>query len=155
VSESEKTSKKSSKKASEKASQKAKEGAALADTPVPELYAEYQADYKKAKFAAETAKNKRKATATKMIQFYANLLSEDAKCMWNKIVKEQMEADPFKDLQGMTRKGPRELLCESFNNCIMFHLLTVILNNAAEQEKAFPTFSRSPRGLACVSSYSA
>jgi hypothetical protein len=57
--------------------------------------------------------------------------------MWNKIVKEQMEAYPFKDLQGMSKKGPRGLLHESFNNCIMLHLLTVFPNNAAEQEKYY------------------
>jgi hypothetical protein len=72
-----------------------------------------------------------------MFQFYANLLSSDAKYAWNTIVREQMEADPFKDLQGVSRKGPRELLCESFNKCVMFHLLTVFPNNAAEQEKYY------------------
>jgi hypothetical protein len=109
----------------------------LADAPDPELGVEYQADYKKAKLAAEAAKNKRKATATKMFQFYANLLSTDAKYAWSKIVKEQTEADSFKDLQGVFRKGPRGLLCESFNDCIMFHLLIVSPNNAAEQEKYY------------------
>jgi hypothetical protein len=123
------------KKASEKASQKTKEGAALADASAPELCVEYQADYKKAKLAAKTTKNKRKAAATKMFQFYANLLSLDAKYAWNKIVKEQMEVDPFKDLQGVSRKGPMGLLRESCDDCIMFHLLTVFPNNAAEQEK--------------------
>jgi hypothetical protein len=135
MSKGEKTSKKTSKKASEKASLKAKEGAALADAPDQELRAEYQADYKKAKSTAEAAKNKRKAAATKMFQFYANLLSADAKYAWNKIVKEQMEADLFKDLQGVSRKGPRGPLCESFNDCVMFHLFTVFPNNVAEQEK--------------------
>ncbi len=121
---SKKASKKSLKKASEKALQMTKEGVALANAPASELHAEYQADYKKAKFAAETAKNKRKATATKTFQFYMNLLSLDAKYAWNKIVKEQMEADPFKDLQGVSRKGPRGLLGESFDDCNMFHHLT-------------------------------
>jgi hypothetical protein len=132
-----KTSKKSIKKASEKALQKTKEGAALANAPAPELHAEYQADYQKTKFAAETAKNKREAAATKMFQFYANLLSLDAKYAWNKIVKEQTEADPFKDCQGMSRKVPRRLLRESFDDCIMFHFLAVFPNNAAEQEKYY------------------
>ncbi len=104
----------------------------MANEPAPELRAEYQADYEKAKFAAETAKNKCKAAATKMFQFYANLLSLDAKYAWNKIVKEQTEADPFKDLQGVSRKGPRRLCQESFDDCILFHLLTVFPNNAAE-----------------------
>jgi hypothetical protein len=35
----------------------------------------------------------------------------------------------------VSRKGPRGLLRESFNKCIMFHLLTS--NNAAEQEKYY------------------
>ncbi len=85
----------------------------------------------------ETAKNKRKTAATEMFQFYVSLLSLDAKYPWNKIVQEQMEANPFKDLQGMSRKGPRGLLHESFNKCVMFHLLTVFPNNAAEQEKYY------------------
>ncbi len=85
----------------------------------------------------ETAKNKKEVAATKMFQFYAKLLSSDAKYAWNKIVWEQTEADPFKDLQGMSRKGPRGLLHESFDKCIMFHLLTVFPNNAAEQEKYY------------------
>jgi hypothetical protein len=44
----------------------------------------------------------------------------------------------------MSRKGPRGLLHESFDKCVMFHLLTVFPNNAAEQEKLEPR-SRLPR----------
>jgi hypothetical protein len=69
-----------------------------------------------------------------MFQFYANLFSSDAKYAWNKIVLEQTEADPYKDLRHVSKKGPRGLTGESFNECIMFHLLTVFPNNAAEQE---------------------
>jgi hypothetical protein len=134
---SKKASKKSPKRSPEKALQKTKESMALTNAPAPELLAEYQADYNKAKFAAETAKFKREAAATKMFQFDANLLSLDAKYAWNKIIKEQTDADPFKYLQGMSRKGPRGLLQESFEDCIMFHLLTVFPNITAEQEKYY------------------
>jgi hypothetical protein len=72
-----------------------------------------------------------------MFQFYANLLSVDAKYAWNKIVKEQMEADPYKDLQGVSKKGPRGSLRKSFDDCMMFHLFTVFPNNAVEQEKYY------------------
>jgi hypothetical protein len=51
----------------------------LAYASAPELCAEYQAIYDKASFAKETAKNKCKAAATEMFQFYANLLSLDAR----------------------------------------------------------------------------
>jgi hypothetical protein len=61
----------------------------------------------------------------------------DAKYAWNKVVWEQTEADPYKDLKGVSRKRPRGLLRESFNKCVMFHLLTVFPNNAAEQEKNY------------------
>jgi hypothetical protein len=90
----------------EKTSQKTKEGAALSDAPAPDLHQEYKALYKKAVLAKETAKSQKEAAATKMFQFYANLLSSDAKYVWNKIVWEQTEADLFKDLKGMSRKGP-------------------------------------------------
>jgi hypothetical protein len=141
---SKKAAKKASKKASgkncsekEKAFMKTKKGAALSDAPTPDLWEEYKALCEKAMFAKETAKNKKEAAVTEMFQFYANLLSLEAKYAWNKIVREQTEADRFKDLKGMSRKGPRGLLRESFDECIMFHLLTVFPNNAAEQEKYY------------------
>jgi hypothetical protein len=37
----------------------------------------------------------------------------------------------------VSRKGPRGLSRESFDDYVMFHLLTVFLNNAAEQEKYY------------------
>ncbi len=82
----------------EKASQKTKEGAALLDAPAQNLCEEYKALYEKAILVKKTAKNQKEAAATKMFQFYANLLSLDAKYVWNKIVRKQTEADPFKDL---------------------------------------------------------
>jgi hypothetical protein len=144
TSKAEKASKKASKKEpakksseKEKASKKTKEGTFFANAPVPELCNEYQALYDKATFTKETAKKQCKAAATKRVQFHANLLSLNAKYAWNKIVREQMEADPFKDCQGVSRKGPRGLLHESFDECFLFHLLTVFPNNAGEQEKYY------------------
>jgi hypothetical protein len=64
-------------------------------------------------------------------------LFSDAKYTWNKIVREQTEADPYKDLQGMSKKGSRGLTRESFDECGMFRLLTMFPNNAAEQEKYY------------------
>jgi hypothetical protein len=109
----------------------------MADATAPDLCAEYKAVYKKATHVKETSKIQRDAAATEMFQFYANLLSLDAMYAWNKIVREQMEADPYKDLQGVSKKSPRGLTRESFDECIMFHLLTVFPNNAAEQEKYY------------------
>jgi hypothetical protein len=110
---------------------------APSNASAPELCKEYKAIYEKAILMEETTKNQKDAAATRMFQFYANLLSLDAKYAWNKIVHEQMDMDPYKDLKGVSRKGPRGLSRESFDDCIMFHLLSVFPNNAAEQEKYY------------------
>ncbi len=47
------------------------------------------------------------AAANKMFAFYTNLLSVEAKYVWNKIIEEQMEGDPCVDLQGVSQKDPR------------------------------------------------
>jgi hypothetical protein len=75
------------------------------------------------------------AAANLMFTFYLNLLSPESKYAWNKIVVEQTEDNPYVNLQGVSLKGPRGMSCESFNNCIMFHLLTAFPINTAEQEK--------------------
>jgi hypothetical protein len=120
-----------------KASQKTKEGAALTDATALELCNEHKVIYKKAIHMKETAKIPKDAAATKIFSFTQKTLSSNAKYAWNKIVWEQTEADPYKDLKGMSRKGPRGLTRESFDDCIMFHLLTVFPNNTAEQEKYY------------------
>jgi hypothetical protein len=113
------------------------EGAAMTNTTAQELHEESKALYVKASLANKAAKIRKEAAATEMFQFYTNLLSSDAKYVWNKIVHKQTEADSYKDLQDESKKGPRGLTHELFDNCIMFHLLTVFPNNAAEQEKYY------------------
>jgi hypothetical protein len=44
----------------------------------------------------------------------------------------ESNGDPYTDLQGCSKKGPRGILCKSSNDCVMFFLLTVFSNNAAE-----------------------
>jgi hypothetical protein len=77
------------------------------------------------------------AAASKMFSFYSNLLSPKSKYAWNKIVSKQTEGNPYVNLQGDTQEGPRGMSCQSFNNCVMFHLLTAFPINAAEQEKYY------------------
>ncbi len=57
-------------KNSKKASQMLKEGAATVDAIAPELRAERYKDLEKARFAAETAKNKKESDTKEMFQFY-------------------------------------------------------------------------------------
>ena len=57
----------------------------------------------------------------------------------DKVFQEQTNANPYTDLQGLTRKGPRGMPHQSFEDCVMFHLLTVFPNSAAEQERYYIT----------------
>ncbi len=101
------------------------------------MKAGFQVDLEKAKQAQETAQGAMTAAATLMFTFYSNLLSPKSKYAWNKIVVEQMESNPHVNLQGVSLEGPRGMSRESFNDCIMFHLLTAFPINAAEQEKYY------------------
>jgi hypothetical protein len=106
---------------SNKSSKKAKEAEAATKASDQEIQANFQADLKKAKEAAENAKGGMTASANKMFAFYANLLLVEAKYAWNKIVEEQMEGNPYVDLQGISQKGPRGVSHQSFDNSVMFH----------------------------------
>jgi hypothetical protein len=75
----------------------------------------------------------------KMFQFYTNFLAVEAKYAWNKIVTEQMQSYPYVDIQGISQKGPRRALRQSFEDWVLFHLLTVFPINAVEQEKYYIT----------------
>jgi hypothetical protein len=94
-------------------------------------------DLQKAKQAQSTAKGTMTAAVSKMFTFYSNLLSPESKYSWNKIVGKQTESDPYVNLQGDSLEGPRGMSRESFNDCVMFHLLTAFPINAAEQEKYY------------------
>jgi hypothetical protein len=105
------------------------------------LCANIMAELKQAVEAAEevTARRLFDKMAEDMFQLYANLLSVNARYTWNKIVQDQINAGPHTDLQGSTKKGPRGLLHKSFNDWVMFHLLTMFPNSVAEQERYYIT----------------
>jgi hypothetical protein len=77
------------------------------------------------------------AAANLMFTFYSKLLSPKSKYAWNKIFVKQTESNPYVNLQGVSLEGPRGMSCESFNDCVMFHLLTALPINTAEQEKYY------------------
>ncbi len=145
------TTSKCKKKALAKAKEAAKEALANAHETKPEAKGAveatnvtedlmkdgFQVDLEKAKQACETAQGAMTAAANLMFTFYLNLLSPKSKYAWNKIVVEQMESNLFVNLQGVSLEGPRGMLRDSFNDCVMFYLLTAFPINAAEQEKYY------------------
>ncbi len=102
-----------------------------------DMKASFSSDLEKAKQAQRIAKGAMTAAMSKMFSFYLNLLSPESKYTWNKIVSEQTEGNLYVNLQGDTLEGPRGMLHQSFNNWVMFHLLTAFPINAAEQEKYY------------------
>jgi hypothetical protein len=94
-------------------------------------------DLEKAKQAQGIAKGAMTAAASKMFIFYSNLLSPESKYAWNNNVDKLTENDPFVNLQGDSLEGPRGMSCKLFDDCIMFHPLTVFPMNAAEQKKYY------------------
>jgi hypothetical protein len=98
------------------------------------MQGKYLSEIKQAQEAIDKAKTKGEQAAADMFQLYKNLLSINTKYMWKEIVHKQMASDPYTDLQGCSKKGPRGLLCKSLDDCVMFHLLTVFPNNTAEQD---------------------
>ena len=79
-----------------------------------------------------------KATAAEgFFLLYANLLSEEARLRWDKIVSCQVGTAPWTDLQGNEHKKEREKSMESFQDCITFHLLDMFPGDAAEQQRFY------------------
>jgi hypothetical protein len=95
----------------------------------------FQADLEKAKKTAKHAKGVMTAAASQMFAFYTNLLSVEAMYALNKIVINQTGSGPYVDLQNVSQISPRGMSCKPFNNCVLFHLLTVFPINTVEQEK--------------------
>ncbi len=101
------------------------------------MKASFLDDLEKAKQAQRTVKGAKTVAASKMSSFYLNLFSPESKYAWNKIVSEQMESDPYVNLQGDNLEGPRGMSRNLFNNCVMLHLLAAFPINAAGQEKYY------------------
>ncbi len=105
--------------------------------PADSMKAGFQADLEKVLQAQETTQGAMTTAASLMFVFYLNFLSPESKYVWNKIVNKQTENNPYVNLQGVSLEGPRGMSCKSFNDCVMFHLLTAFPIYAAEQEKYY------------------
>jgi hypothetical protein len=88
----------------------------------------------------DTLLEKKKATEAKAMAaegfflLYANLLSEDARFRWDKIVSSQVGTAPWTGLQGNEHEKEPEKSMESFQDCITFHLLDMFPSDAAEEQ---------------------
>ncbi len=126
-------------KKAKEAKAQSKEADGATKVPKDPMRANFQANLEKAKKAAKDARGAMTTAASQMFAFYANLLSVKAKYAWNKIIVEQTESNPYVDLQGVSQTGLRGMSRKSFDDCMLFHLLTMFPINAAEQENYYIT----------------
>jgi hypothetical protein len=104
-------SRKSSKKTKEtkakakEAKAKSKEAKGATKVPKDPMKASFQTNLEKAKKAVKDAKGTMTAAARKMFVFSSNLISPKSKYLWNKILVEQTESNPYVNLQGVSLEG--------------------------------------------------
>ncbi len=73
-------------------------------------------------------------SAEGFFSLYMNLLSEDARFCWDKIVSSQVGTGLWTDLQGNEHTEERGKSMGSFQDCITFHHLDMFPGDAAEQQ---------------------
>jgi hypothetical protein len=94
--------------------------------------------------------------ASQIFQLYSNFLLEEARQPWSKILDKQIDSSPWKDLRGVVHNSPRSKTWDSFQECIMFHMLMVFRNDAAEVQRYYiSSCLKKPTGFPSVSSCSA
>ena len=87
--------------------------------------------------AQAKAKSAVEHIASQIFQLYSNFLLEEARQPWSKILAEQINSSPWKDLRGVVHNSPRSKMWDSFKECVTFHMLTVFRNDAAEAQRHY------------------
>jgi hypothetical protein len=91
--------------------------------------------YDKAKQALEAAKLAAMMEIAKAFELYGNLLSDEARQPWNKIIQAQTTKCPWEDIHGVTHDETPTKIWDSFMECIMFYLQKVFRNDMDEALK--------------------
>ena len=75
-----------------------------------------------------------KSLITQAFRVYSNLLMEEARKAWSKIIGEQIEVTPWTDLFGVEHTNEQKKSWQSFMDCITFHVLTVFQSDKAKTQ---------------------
>ena len=78
-----------------------------------------------------------KSIITQVFQLYSNLLSEEARRPWSKILGEQFDVTPWTHLFGVEHTKVQGKSWQSFMDCFTFHLLTVFWSDVAEIQRFY------------------
>jgi hypothetical protein len=88
--------------------------------------------YDKAKQALEAAKLAATTEIAKAFKLYGNLLSDEARPPWDKIVQAQTTKCPWEDIHGVTHDETPTKTWDSFMECVMVHLQQVFRHDEGE-----------------------
>ncbi len=69
-----------------------------------------------------------------MFQLYSNLLSEEARRLWSKILEAKVKVTPWTNLFGVEHNEKQKRSWQSFMDCVTFHLLSVFWSDAAKTQ---------------------
>ena len=72
-----------------------------------------------------------------VFQLYSNLLLEEARRPWSKILEEQVKMTPWTDLFGVEHNEKQKRLWQTFMDCVTFHLLSVFWSDVAETHRFY------------------
>ena len=95
---------------------------------------------KKAVDATEAVAHKKEtmeSLITQVLQLYSNLLTEEARRPWCKILGEQIDVTLWNDLFGVEHTEKHHGSWKSFMDCMTIHLLMVFWSNAARTLKFY------------------
>ena len=79
------------------------------------------------------------AAGAKPFELYANLLADEARQPWEKILKAQVTQAPWEDIYGTPQTETPTKSWSSFRECVKFHLQTVFRFDAGEALKYYIT----------------
>jgi hypothetical protein len=107
--------------------------------PLHEEAARHSEAIKKHRAAVAAAKVELAAAMATIFSTTANFFRGDGKTLWDNIVHEQTEKDPWTNLRGEEQSGVRGKTMVAWQDCYTLMLKTVFTNNAAEQQKFYLT----------------
>jgi hypothetical protein len=68
---------------------------------------------------------------------FCQLLADDPRDQWDRIVREVHKTDPWTTLDGQKNRGLQMKTSESLEDCIRFHNRTVFSLDAVERQKSY------------------
>eukprot|EP00804_Cyclotella_cryptica_P009741 CCRYP_011259-RA/>CCRYP_011259-RA protein AED:0.52 eAED:1.00 QI:0/0/0/0.5/1/1/2/0/396 len=106
---------------------------------VPPAPAQAEALYNKALKALEAARLAITMAGAKPFALIGNLLSNEARQPWEKIIEAQVTRIPWEDIKGVPHTETPTKTWDSFHECVMFHLLQVFRHDAGKALKYYIT----------------